>query len=492
MRSPADDLRKYLQNMSFFHPPVSAPSGEVFIEGVLFPGGPIVNRFDDCSDFEDLLAEYSCGDDAEMTPAERQAVDEHLAVCERCRESLKMFRRADVCIRHMVALDHVEVPNDVLKRSRQRLDAMLKEKVAEMKSKAEAEARESSRPLAAEATDTKAAEDRPANVRRFPRWRIAAGIAASILIAVGVGVYSTSDMTNDIPDFAGHRNNAAISGNSQSTQKAPTLSDRVSSAKFAGDALSLLKDELENAKVKSEPSEPRFSEIIRISEMTLKKWGVTADSAEAWLLVSRSNTEMAKVEDARNAFLAYADAVDETSSYLDASDVILKEMDGLFRKKDYLESLHYCDVLMTRYPGTPVAIRARIRAADYYASQGSPDQAIKEYVRAASEGNETEFAVTAREKAALVLANAGRIQDAIEMISLAEASTSNDFRKAELAYFKATIYRGTGDYVSCLRVTKELLENFKGKNPGVESQAKILLASLNDRMLKNVIDDSDM
>ncbi len=467
-----------------------------------------------CRELKGGLSEYAMGEKAEFFPGEKERLESHLAICPACRERLEEYKRLSKCMRMAIGIANIEVPEDVLERSRQRLDAMLKEKVAQMKAKTEAEARESTWPLATEAIDTKPAEDRPANIRRFPRWRTVAGIAASVLIAVGAGMWlcREPDAVNsslghqDVPSRSGSiavRAESAQQNPSAVIHAEPSLAGRFSALTDSWDAIELLKTAFESEKQKSQPD---FNEIINLSEKLIARWPDSSAMIEGQLLISRCYTQMADQEKARRAYIEYADAkgrwieknevmrgLDKSIAMAHAqhatSTAIKQEADRLFRDADYLASLSFYDFLITRYPDSEVGSYALYKSAEYYSMMQQREESLAAYDQVIATSPSEYWKRLATISKASILFNLGRREESIKAWYDLAKSSDDPTIKAK-AYYEA------GFLCSLCGESRipEAIENFKTvrnvyPNEDAARLAGWMLEKLNSRMADDIMKD---
>jgi len=426
----------------------------------------------------DLVTEYAIATQGELSQEECAQAEEHLAACPGCRERFKQLRAIADALRSPF---QVQVPQEVLFTTRSRVMAAVRLKLQE---------------LALEE------EEKRFRRRRLLR-RIVTSAAAVLLVTAGVvywftfGARREREATGRLPEVAQtapkgdppvprpvellREAQVSLVVAEASMAPKPSAEEAVRTAKDAKAALALLEAEFERAKASEHPGTVALEEVVAAARAFIERSRGTREMEGALLLLSRCHAEMADPQKAQEAFLAYADALGRrvTSEAIskegrDPADaqatgesatagIILQEAARLFRERDKLMGVSYCDIVVGRYRGSHPAWVALVMVGDHYGAIRQPAQAIQTYQAVL---REAPIGSTAWNMAYMglptALLNAGRGDEAVQaLMDYARTTTSRD-AKAGAYYNAGAMLALRGKHAQAVAMYRTAVERYPG------------------------------
>jgi len=411
-----------------------------------------------CPEYSDFINEYALGDIAELTPDEKARLEAHLAQCEGCRQELQSTKDFLDLIRPP---KDVEVPDWVIERVERNVrKAIWRDNRLRMLRKVAYFAVAATAAAAAILICLRAWEDRlpsgtPEVVERPSEEEIfeqAAGAQTSF----GEGT------TGPSVDFV---------------QTEPTLEKEFAAITDHTQALALLQKEFDAAKVDSLIE--NFRRVIALAESLGERWPGSRESVDALKLISRCYTEIGELKKAQDAFFSYADAMgrdeakrglaqgmseEEAAALCEQATVAVlrEETSRLFRETDYTSTLAFCDAMRTRWPGKEGGLFAQFLTARCYGDTRQYADAEREYRQIISADPTSKRAMRARQSLPVILANQGRIADAVDMCQELADTTDDRQMQAHAYYTKGCFVMAMGEehYTEALQAWQKVLKDY--------------------------------
>jgi tetratricopeptide (TPR) repeat protein len=236
--------------------------------------------------------------------------------------------------------------------------------------------------------------------------------------------------------------------------------------------------------LKDRQGEGDFNALITLCDTIITRWPDSREALEARKLISRCYAELLDPEAARLAYLAYADAAgarakarllakggDAEAAGAEADRVsgkaILDEAQGLFSRNLSMESLAYCDVLISRYPGTETERTAKY-VVGLYARQGnSPVEAARTFQEILDKAPaDSPIAMLARTHLPEALVNSGRPDEAVG-VWLKYSQLATDSEEQARGYYHAArilTEKGKEHYAEALALYKKVQTDYAGSS----------------------------
>lgn len=474
-----------------------------------------------CVEIRILIGEYALGEHACLDSEERMHVEAHLSECVECRKHFESIQQA---LHYIESFRNVNIPENVLERSSRQINTMLNQKLMTMNSKRKEQIQVTDTAISAQRNDLHQPH------QAFLIWRFIASIAASILIAIGVGIFlfgkvqneSKANLTQAVKNPIIHReiishkkianqesnaftNDGLITLN-QKQSNVFALSDRMIAAKNSADALTLLQESYNKAKQNKFVGSFVYKQIIKSANELIDRWPNSKEAVESNLLSSRCYTEIAEHNNARDAFIMYADAAGKyerqkalllniceqdanTKQETMTSSLIRKEADRLYEQKDYLSALSFYDILLTRYPNTNVGQYSLYQVATYYECIGQNKQAEQTLKLLINKYPNSKWANEALLSLPVVLFNLGHSNEAIETWQDIANAASTPKDKG-CGYYNAGVLlvsRGKAFYPEAIRYFKMAIE--QSPNTIYARCSEDMLGKLTNEMMDGVLEN---
>ena len=258
-----------------------------------------------------------------------------------------------------------------------------------------------------------------------------------------------------------------------------TVAQAVGRRNLPWDVLEALEREYKRAATAPMARPKVFRDIMAYARPIAEKGPTAEQRHEALQLIFRCHAQLGEPLKAQQAFLAYADALGaeaksrareagRAQTEADAAatrvtaEALLAEAGRSYDAKDLMVALSYCDVLLTRYPGTEVAARAQMLVGRHYDLNGQPSQAIAAFRAAIKHAPQSKAAMRARVSLPAALGNCGRPGEAAQAwLDVAELATT-DSRKANRYYNAAVVLASCGKrhYPRAIQMLRMVIEKF--------------------------------
>ena len=441
------------------------------------------------------MGELALGEDAWLSDDERRRAEAHVDECPACRAYMADIAAIAGALRSLGQAEaDIEIPERLLLETRLRILAAVR---------------------AVCVADRHHALE--SGWRRRARLGWAACAAAAVLV-VGLGLWWGLSVREATPLARRARlvstptdevTAAGTVASPEPASKQPADDRAFASTNKPKQALELLEAELAACASAPRVARGAFDRIIAMAEALRARWPGSAEAVAALKVISRCHTEMGDERQAREAFLAYADArgalaqaaaLGEGYSPSDAkgradaltADVIRGEALRRLMHKDYLTGMSYCDVLLTRYPGTEVALRARYMTARCYRETRRGEQAIAAYQAVIDQAPDSTLAMNPRTWLPSLLFNAGRREAAVATW-LEYGELSSDYKEKACGYCNAGVLeaaRGAPHHPEAIRLFRVVVDEYPGS--AYARQAKAMIAKLSrdidDQILDGLLD----
>ncbi len=449
-----------------------------------------------CDALRELLGELALGEEGWLSDDERRRAEAHAAECPACRAYMADVAAIGGALRGLGRAEaDIEVPERILLETRLHILAAVRAKTLELRQqRLEAAWR-----------------------RRARLWWSACAAAGALVIGLGLwwGLsvlkatpFARRDPVLSIP--TDEVTAVGALGSPQPASKQPIDDGFFASTKNPKQALELLEGELASCTSAPQVARGAFDRIIAMAQALRARWPGSAQAAQALKVISRCHTEMGDEIRAREAFLAYADArgalaqttaLREGCSPTDArgradaltADLIRGEALRRLMRRDYLPGMSYCDVLLTRYPGTEVALRARYMTGRYYRETRRGAQAIAAYQAVIDQAPDSALAMNARTWLPSLLFNAGR-RDAAVAMWLEYSELSSEYNEKACGYCNAGALeaaRGEPHHPNAVKLFRTVVQEYPAS--GYARQAKAMIAKLSKNIDDVILDGlSDM
>lgn len=404
---------------------------------------------DICGSLRNLLQEYALGERAEISAEERDLIETHLAWCQSCREGLAESRRFVQALAEGSSeaplLDYEEViaelpvPQAVFERCRSRTMLAVRE---ELQSKCGAPAEGS----LAEQPDS----------RQDGLFRFALSSAAAACLGFVTGwFFFSSSSSPSVPEEV--RSPVPVLA-----QKPDVAGDEVA-AQDLGPA-ERIRAAFRGAREDKEPlrAEGNYNSVLALCEEFIAVHADSPDIHDVRLVAHGCQVQLGNRDAARSAYMDYVDGRRE-EAYQDAlqsgkdektaaavADTVARtaysqKAHTLMAKRDHLEAIAYCDILMTRHPGSREAIGAHKLLGDYYLASSQPEEALREYRKVVAQSDDRRLVNATYEKLSRAAFNHGRREEAIEILDEYQAKVSSVQLKAKAGFLAGFYLCGDGE-----------------------------------------------
>ena len=196
-------------------------------------------------------------------------------------------------------------------------------------------------------------------------------------------------------------------------------------------ALALLRKTFQAEKNRPDADLRRFATVLRLCERLRERWPESGESLAAMKLISRCHTQRAEPRLARDTFLAYADEagrraqrrepLKDTEGRADAAvaqrvtgRLIVLEAERHASLNDGMTAMTYCDLALTRYPGSDAARKATYIMAQYCLRRRLFAEAARLLLTIIEEAPGSDLARLARGDLPSALFNSGRRDEAVK------------------------------------------------------------------------------
>jgi len=210
------------------------------------------------------------------------------------------------------------------------------------------------------------------------------------------------------------------------------LEESFLAANTPGEAFKLLQSAFDVEKARKDGHGDNLPIIIALCAKLKEKWPITNEAYYSMKLASRCWTQLGEAQKAQEVYIAYADYNGElerrqellrgkTPEQAEAAAVeiasreILGEAETLFAERDYIRSLSYCDVLMTRYSTHKRGLLALRLVGEYSAKHRQYEEAIRVFKQVIELNPDSRAADLARMSLPSALANSGRYEEASQV-----------------------------------------------------------------------------
>jgi len=453
-----------------------------------------------CSEeYSRLISLYPLSED--QTPEERAKLEAHIQECAECRADLEKWREF---LNLICSAKGVKAPQGVLDCTHANITAAIRRRAA-MKRLLRVACFVPAIAAAAvtiaayfgafgdSASKGTAAPDQPAIVAEKPGEQPAKVEESQLETAV------TPDHDKATDPFASV---------GQPEADVPVVAERELSLedKFAqiddpAKVLALLKAELKAAEADPQGGDPEG--IIALAERLGERWPGSPESVDAIKLISRCHTQMGELDKAREVFLSYADALgkaatkrglarglgEEKAATLGEEstvDAVREETSRLFRETDYTSALAFCDVMRTRWSGKEAGFFGQFLTARCYGDTRQYDDAEQEYRQIIAEHPTSEWATRARRSLPVILANRGRMPEAVLVCQQWADMTDDRQAQATAYYFKGCYLMAMGEehYPAALQAWQWVVNEYPDAK--CLRSVKGMIAKLNNKVTGHI------
>jgi len=430
-----------------------------------------------CEQFGDLITGWVWGDD--LSEKDRRRLGRHLLRCPSCRRDVVITRQIHERAQNAPA---VEVPDWVMRETTEKIETTIRGLQHQWRKK---------RTVA----------------RRRLLWAPIAAMAAFVVISLWAAIdrhwakeeAKTAPVVAHVPDSA--TRGPEISPEwQQFLGKQFKWENDFAAAETPGEALRLLREFLDEAKARPERQPAEFQRIIALCDDLVARWPDGRGSVESRRLIHDCYTALGESEKAREAFLAYAQAMgerrrkqtlrggsDEKAAQHAAKElaasVVHEQGCSLFRDKDYLEASYYFETVCKTHPNAAKSEWARYMLGRVYGALNRPSEAIATYRQVLERTRDEILLRQTYRELSMELFNSGRKDEAIRAVDEMAERISSDAGKGYALYRAGVLQytRGEAFYPDAIARLKKLVESYPEDK--YAQAARKLMAQMNARAI---------
>jgi len=279
---------------------------------------------------------------------------------------------------------------------------------------------------------------------------------------------------------------------------------KFAAAQTPTEAFNLLEECFTRASEKADEDPASLRRIIALCEALSHKWPDSRQSVDAKKLVFRCHTELGEAEDARAAYLTYAEAYgqmaelqavergkDEATAKKEGTErtagAIYGQGSRHFQKKEYEQSVFYFGTVLHRFPETKAADKSLYMLGRYHEAMRKPEPAMEAFKTVLERSTDTALLQAVIREVHMVAVNFKRKEEGLMLMDDVLKRFPDNKKLQGYVWFKTGLFqyfRGREFYPDAIRRLQKVVKD-RPDSPYAQGSQQ-LITKMNEKMLEDL------